>query len=114
MTNPLTALWGDREEKRAWKAMEARAKALPADYRASYRALRSYLWKFTANNGKDILAALAIVLSLFEVSASAGRSVSEVTGRNLAAFAGSYVPGARPAYESSWRTRLNRSAPKSD
>ena len=29
MTNPLTALFGDRAEKKAWDAMGARADALP-------------------------------------------------------------------------------------
>lgn len=83
MTNPITALFGDRDAKKAWDAKQARADALPRDFRASYNVLKSFLWKFTANNGKDIVA-----------------------------FADAYLPGPRPAYESSWRDELNRDAAK--
>lgn len=112
MTNPLTTLWGDRDEKKAWKAMEARADNLPPDYRRVYGALKSYLWKFTADNGSDIISVLARILGLFESSATQGRRVADVTGADLASFADDYLPSPRTAYETSWRNKLNRDAAK--
>lgn len=111
MTNPVSALWGNREEKQAWKAMEARADALPREFASTYGALKSYLWKFTADDdGKDVVAALGRILSVFETSAAEGTEVVEVTGPDLAAFADGYLPASRPAYQSSWRDQLNRAA----
>lgn len=110
MTNPLTALFGDRDEKKAWDAMEVRADALPRDFRSTYGSLKSYLWKFTTDNGKDIVAALARILALFETSAADGKKATDVTGTDLAAFADTYLPSPRPAYETSWRDKLNRDA----
>lgn len=112
MTNPLTALFGDRDEKKAWDARQARAGDLPRDFRATYNTLKSYLWKFTGDNGKDIVAALARILVLFETSAADGKKDTDVTGADLAAFAGTYLPSPRPAYESSWRDQRNRVAAK--
>jgi len=112
MTNTLTALFGDRDEKKAWDAMQARADALPREFRATYGALKSYLWKFTADNGKDVVAALARILALFETSAAEGKKANDVTGPHLAEFADTYLPSRRPAYESSWRDKLNHDAAK--
>lgn len=112
MTNILNALWGDRAEKKAWKAMEARAQALPRDFRSTYGDLKSYLWKFTADDGRDIVAALGRILALFETSAAAGKKATDVTGGDLAVFADEYVPEAHPAYQTSWRNKLNGDATK--
>jgi len=106
----MAALLGDRKDKRAWNAMESRAKALPRDYRSAYGGLKSYLWKFTAGNGKDIVIALAGILALFEANAAAGRKAADVTGTDLATFADGHLPENRPGYESAWRDSLNRRA----
>ncbi len=112
MTNLLAVLFGDRDAKKSWDAMEARARVLPRDFRATYEALKSYLWTFTADHGTDIVAALARILTLFETSAADGKKATDLTGTDLAAFADGYLPGPRPAYETSWRDKLNRDAAK--
>jgi DNA-binding ferritin-like protein (Dps family) len=44
MSNFLTKILGDRNE---WKSMEARADALPRDYRIVYAEIMQYMWKFS-------------------------------------------------------------------
>ncbi|MER6941820.1 DUF1048 domain-containing protein, partial [Nocardioides sp. NPDC127514] len=50
MNNILSRLVGDKKD---WKRMEARAAALPADYRTVYGEMKSYMWRFTAGDGMD-------------------------------------------------------------
>jgi DNA-binding ferritin-like protein (Dps family) len=37
--------------KRDWKRMEARAGALPSDYRIVYSEIQGYMWKLTGGDG---------------------------------------------------------------
>ena len=83
MNNLITKLIGDRKE---WKRMEARANALPRDYRIVYSEMKSYLWRFTAGNGMDIVAILADVLADFEAAAADGKQALDVTGEDVAAY----------------------------
>jgi DNA-binding ferritin-like protein (Dps family) len=48
MSNFLTKILGDKNE---WKSMEARADALPRDYRIVYAEIMQYMWKFTSGDG---------------------------------------------------------------
>jgi DNA-binding ferritin-like protein (Dps family) len=104
MSNFLTKILGDKKE---WKAMEARANALPRDYRVVYGEMKSYLWRFTAGDGMDIVAVLKEVLGLFETSAAQGRSVLDVTGEDVAAFCQERLRGTT-SYRDTWRASLNR------
>lgn len=106
MTNLLNKLIGDRKE---WKRMEARAHALPRDFRIVYTEMKSYLWRFTAGDGMDIVAILADVLTDFEAAAAAGRRALEVTGTDVAAYCDARLAGATPCdrYLDKWRASLN-------
>ncbi|GGU33338.1 DUF1048 domain-containing protein [Nocardioides albus] len=109
MNNLLNRLVGD---KKAWKRMEARAAELPADYRTVYSEMKSYMWRFTAGDGMDIVAILRDVLDLFETEAAAGRPVVEVTGTDLAAFCDAWLPEQHDAYRDKLRANLNEVAQK--
>ncbi|GGU35601.1 DUF1048 domain-containing protein [Nocardioides albus] len=104
MTNFLTRILGD---KKAWKRMEARAAELPADYRTVYSEMKSYMWRFTAGDGMDIVAILRDILDLFETEAAAGRSVIEVTGTDLAAFCDARLP-ENNVYQETLRATLDK------
>jgi len=54
-----TRVIGDKKE---WRSMEARADALPRDYRIVYAEIKPYLWKFTTGDGMDTVAVLRDVL----------------------------------------------------
>jgi DNA-binding ferritin-like protein (Dps family) len=104
MTNRLTKLLGNKKE---WKAMEARADALPHNYRIVYGEMKSYLWRFTNGDGVDIIAILNHVLGLFEAGASEGKTVLQVTGDDVAAFCGELLRGST-SYQDRWQVALNR------
>ncbi|EGD43008.1 hypothetical protein NBCG_02765 [Nocardioidaceae bacterium Broad-1] len=109
MNNILTRLIGDKKD---WKRMEARAAELPADYRTVYAEMKSYMWRFTADVGMDIVETLRDVLDLFETEAAAGRSVVEVTGTDLAAFCDARLPEQQDVYRAKLRANLNKVADK--
>ena len=80
---------GSLDDKREWKAMEARAKALPSEYRNAYKAIQKYMW--TAGGGptnwKDSSRIFNGILDLFEEGAAEGKKVTDLTGKDVAAFA---------------------------
>jgi DNA-binding ferritin-like protein (Dps family) len=90
MSNFLEKIIGDFEGKREWKEMKARAGALPGDYRMAYEEIQKYLWK---TSGVTSLEPFKNLLDLFEESAANGRSVLEITGEDVAAFADELVRG---------------------
>ena len=95
-------------EKKDWKAMEARAQALPREYRVVYAEMKAYLWKFTAGDGSDVVAVLKEVLGLFEAGVAQGQGVLEVTGADAAAFCDERMAGIPSSYVGKWRASLNR------
>jgi DNA-binding ferritin-like protein (Dps family) len=108
VSNILIKILGDKKE---WKAMEARANALPRDYRIVYGEMKSYMWRFTTGDGMDIVALLKEVLGLFEVSVAEGKSVLDVTGEDVAALCDERLRGTT-SYLDKWRASLNRDIAK--
>jgi DNA-binding ferritin-like protein (Dps family) len=108
MNNFLKKILGDKKE---WRAMEARADALPNDYQIVYSEIKSYMWRFTAGDGMDVVAILKDLLGLFETSAADGRRVLEVTGEDVAAFCDELLRNAN-TYAENWREALNRDVMK--
>ena len=104
MISFLTEIRGD---KREWKAMEARAHALPRDYRIVYREMKSHLWTSTSSDGSDIIALLEEVLGLFAASAAQGKRVVDVTGTDVAAFCHQLLRGTT-SYLDLWWAPVNR------
>jgi DNA-binding ferritin-like protein (Dps family) len=111
MSKLLTKLIGDKKE---WKRMEARANALPRDYRIVYGEMKSYMWRFTASDGMDIVAILAGVLADFEAAAADGKRVLEVTGEDVAAYCDARLGDANlyHRYLEKWRNTLNQDVKK--
>jgi DNA-binding ferritin-like protein (Dps family) len=103
MTDLLAKILGD---KKAWKAMEARANLLPGDYQIVYGEMKSYMWRFTAGNGVDIVILLEEVLGLFETGAAQGKNVLDITGEDVAAFCHERLRGTT-SYLDKWRASLN-------
>jgi len=91
--------------------MEARAAALPRDYRIVYGEIKAYLWKFSAGGGMDIIGILEDLLGLFETGAADGRGVLEVTGDDVADFCDELLRTAR-TYTENWHHDLNRTIRK--
>lgn len=100
----LDRLIGNRKQ---WRAVQARAGALPHDYRIVYGEIKTYVWKFSAGNGLDTVAVLEDLLGLFETGAADGRRALEVTGEDVAAFCDDLLRNAS-TYTQKWREALNR------
>src|SRR4051812_18812293 len=108
MGNFMSRIIGDKKE---WRRMEARADALPRDYRIVYGEVKRYLFRFTSGDGRDTMAVLTDVLDLFETSAAEGAPVLDVTGEDVAAFCDERLRGAPSwveSYHDKGRASLNR------
>jgi len=103
MSSFVTKILGD---KKAWRAMEARAGALPGDYRTVYRQVKSYMWRFTSCDGMATIAILEEVLGLFESGAAHDQNVLDVTGADVAGFCDDRLRGT--TYQDRWRESFNR------
>jgi DNA-binding ferritin-like protein (Dps family) len=111
MSTIMTKLIGDKLD---WRRTEARANALPRDYRVVYREMKSYLWRFTASDGMDVVALLRDVLEEFESGAAEGKRVLEVTGEDVAAYCDGRLGESNPyeRYLQKWRDSLNQDVKK--
>jgi DNA-binding ferritin-like protein (Dps family) len=104
MSKIIDTIIGSIEDKKEWRAIEARAKALPRDYRVAYEEIKHYLWK---SSGITTIDAFRVLIDLFEESAANGRQVLEITGDDVAAFCDELVRGEKTYFED-LRKKLNR------
>jgi DNA-binding ferritin-like protein (Dps family) len=94
---------------RDWKAFEARAGALPADYRAAWEEIKGQLSAYSDFTGRNLTPILDGALGLLEETAAEGQSVHEVLGDDIKGFCAALAggEGARN-YRDKWREQLNR------
>lgn len=104
MTNILELVIGSIEDKREWRNMKARAKALPRDYRIAYEEIQKYIWK---SSGLGSIKPFGNLLDLFEEGVANGKKVLEITGDDVAAFVDEFVRDEE-SYFDKWRQELNR------
>ncbi|SET63471.1 DNA-binding ferritin-like protein (Dps family) [Oceanobacillus limi] len=98
---------GSLADKREWKAMEARAKELPSEYRNAYNAIQKYMWTAGGpTDWKDISRIFNGILDLFEEGAAEGKKVTDLTGEDVAAFCDELVRDAK-TWKDKYRTKLN-------
>ena len=99
---------GSFDDKREWKELEARAKALPNDYRNAYKAIQKYMWN--AGGGptdwKDSNRIFVGILDLFEEGAAEGRKETDLTGEDVAAFCDDLVKDEK-TWTDKYRKKLN-------
>ncbi|NMH73589.1 DUF1048 domain-containing protein [Bacillus sp. RO2] len=103
----LEKIIGSLNDKREWKEMEARAKALPTEYRNAYYAIQKYMW--TAGGPTDWNEYKRIfdgMLELFEQGAAEGKKVTDLTGEDVAAFCDELVKDTE-TYKDKYRKKLN-------
>jgi DNA-binding ferritin-like protein (Dps family) len=78
------------DEKRKFRQQQARAKALPEDYRYVYRQIQHYIWwgysAYSGGDDMDWMPIFADLLDLFETGAAEGKRVLDVTGEDVATF----------------------------
>ncbi|RSR95494.1 DUF1048 domain-containing protein [Streptomyces sp. WAC04189] len=94
---------------RDWKAFEARAEALPEDYRAAWEEIKAHLFPHGDFTGRNLTLIFDAALGLLEETAADGLSVQEVLGDDIPGFCAALAggEGAR-TYRDRWREQLNR------
>lgn len=95
---------GDLNEKKRFRSNEKRAKLLPTEYRDAYESIRSYLW---STSGVESIEPLVSLVDLLEEAAATSRSVVDITGPDVAAFADDLVKG-EISYKNREREKLNK------
>jgi DNA-binding ferritin-like protein (Dps family) len=103
MNKIITTLIGELGQKRAWKAVEKRAAALPHDYLVMYKEIKSYLFTSSGLNSMEVFTH---IVDLFEQSAAANIPVLEVTGTDVAAFCDELIRD-ESSYFNDNRNKLN-------
>ncbi|WP_024804526.1 DUF1048 domain-containing protein [Nocardia sp. BMG51109] len=98
---------------REYKAFEARAEALPAEYRAAWEEIKAHLFPFGDFTGRNLMPILDGALGLLEETASDGQSVHEAVGDDIKGFCAAIAgeEGAK-SYRDKWREQLNRNVAK--
>ena len=94
---------------REWKAFEARAAALPDDYRAAWEQIKVHLFPYGDFTGRNLMPILDSALGLLEETAADGQGIREVLGDDIKGFCAALAggEGAR-SYRDRWRRQLNR------
>ena len=94
---------------REWKAFEARAEALPNDYRAAWDEIKGHLFAYSDFTGRNLMPILDDALGLLEETAADGQSIQDVLGDDIKGFSAA-LAGEEEArsYRDRWREKLNR------
>lgn len=98
---------------RDYRALEARAEVLPAEYRAAWEQIKSHLSPYSDITGRNLLPILDGVLGLLEQTAADGQSVHDALGDDIKGFCAAIAgeEGARN-HRDRWRDQLNRNVAK--
>ncbi|GAA4995229.1 DUF1048 domain-containing protein [Actinopolymorpha pittospori] len=94
---------------REWKAFEARAAVLPADFRGGWEQIKFHLSAYGDFSGRNLMPILDGALGLLEETAAGGQSIHEVLGDDVGGFCAALAggEGAR-SFRDRWREQLNR------
>lgn len=95
------------KEKRDYKHQMPRVEAMPEDYKFVFKKIQSYMWKFTAGAGYDMMEMHNDLVELFESGIANRKKVLEVTGDDVAAFCEELLLNCK-TYTENWRDKLNR------
>jgi DNA-binding ferritin-like protein (Dps family) len=94
---------------REWKAFNARAQALPADYQAAWGQIIGHLFPYGSFTGRNLTPIADAALGLLEEAAADGQRVDEVLGDDIAGFSAALAGGAGArTYRDRWREQLNQ------
>jgi len=103
MNKIIDTIIGDLSEKKDYRENEKRAKALPTEYLEAYKNIKQYIF---ATAGILSMEPLKVLVDVLEEAAANNRSVTEVTGPNVAAFADELVKGEK-SYRNQQSDKLN-------
>ncbi|KAA2252856.1 DUF1048 domain-containing protein [Solihabitans fulvus] len=94
---------------RELKAFDARAEALPADYRGAWDQIKAHLFLHGDFTGRNLMPILDGALGLLEETAAEGQGVHDVLGDDIQGFCTALAGGQEArTYRDRWREQLNR------
>ncbi|WP_327141267.1 DUF1048 domain-containing protein [Nocardia sp. NBC_01327] len=98
---------------REYKAFDARAKALPDEYRAAWEEIKIHLSPYSGLTGRNLMPIMDGALGLLEEAAADGQSVDETLGTDIKGFCAA-IAGEEKArsYRDKWREQLNKNVAK--
>ncbi|QIS12280.1 DUF1048 domain-containing protein [Nocardia arthritidis] len=94
------------EGKKQWRAHTARVKALPADYQIVYHEIQKYYFK-TGPVGLFDGSLLPGIVDFFEEGVAAGKGVTELIGKDVAAFCDNLVKDS-PTYAQIYQKSIDK------
>ncbi|MDQ7808563.1 DUF1048 domain-containing protein [Amycolatopsis sp. A133] len=98
---------------REHQAFEARAGALPEDYRAAWGQIKAHLVPYGDITGRNLMPILDGALGLLEATAAEGQGVHDVLGDDIPGFCAALAGGEEaPSFRDRWRKQLNRNVAK--
>jgi DNA-binding ferritin-like protein (Dps family) len=110
MNKIIDTLFGDMDEKKAYRENEKRAKKLPAEYYDAYKDIKAYIFR---TSGILTIDPLKVLVDLLEEAAADGRRVVDITGPDVATFADELVKGEKSYFDNE-RQKLNKNFSKLD
>ncbi|HSD56413.1 MAG TPA: DUF1048 domain-containing protein [Candidatus Saccharimonadales bacterium] len=110
MNDFINKIIGDLEGKKEWKAVEARAKALPEEYQVVYNEIKDFVWH-GGTGSMDPSNMFKRLVELFEEGVAKGKDVTDVTGNDVAAFV-EELSRDEKTYTDGLREKLNQNIAK--
>ena len=104
----IEAVIGNLEDKKEFRDNEARAKALPAEYREAYKDMKKYIFN---TSGIVSMEPLISLVDLLEEAAADGKKITDITGPDVAAFLDELVRGTK-TWQDQQREKLNKTMKK--
>lgn len=95
----INLIIGDLDEKRIYRQMRKREKALPSDYRFVYRRIYNYMMNRGANADE--------LLELFEQSAAENKHIFDIIGDDVGQFCDNFID-ENSIFASKMRNNLNK------
>lgn len=96
-----------------YKAFNARAHKLPADYQGAWEQINEYMLPYSDFTGRNLMPILDGVLGFMEESAGEGQSAEAALGNDIAGFCAALAgeEGAK-TFRDKWRDQLNATVHK--
>jgi len=108
MLNFFRKMIGDKKE---YKMMMARVKAMPEDYQFVFKKIQHYMFSRAGGDGMDMLKVQYELIDLFEAGVADGKRVLEITGDDVADFCDELLRNTK-TWTAKWHEALNRDVKK--
>lgn len=75
-----------RAEKKQWKNLQQRVKAMPSDYQFVFKEMQKYMFKTVVVDSQQSIELFTEIIELFEEGIINNKDVLSITSRDVAGF----------------------------